>query len=204
MAITVVERKIEMYNKKLILVASPPACGKTYLAKRLAKALDRPVYLDKDALNPFGKQICRLSAEPYNPDSEFFRREVREIEYQVTMDIALEALVFSEAVIVNAPFGKELWDTDYMNRLKDTAAELGARLFVVFIDATPDICRERMIERNNVRDKWKLENWEEYVSGVNFKAPTHLSEILDLFLYHNATDEIADASFAELLKLLNK
>lgn len=33
-------------NKKLILVTSPPACGKTYVAKALAKQLHNIVYLD--------------------------------------------------------------------------------------------------------------------------------------------------------------
>ena len=32
--------------KKMILVTSPPACGKTRLSKRLATALDHVVYLD--------------------------------------------------------------------------------------------------------------------------------------------------------------
>ena len=36
--------------KKMILVTSPPACGKTRLSKRLAAALDHVVYLDKDTL----------------------------------------------------------------------------------------------------------------------------------------------------------
>ena len=37
-------------EKKLILVTSPPACGKTYVAKALAKNLKHVVYLDKDTL----------------------------------------------------------------------------------------------------------------------------------------------------------
>ena len=193
-----------MENKKLILIASPPACGKTHLAKKLARALGNVVYIDKDILNPFGKQICRLSGVDYNPDSAFFVKEVRAVEYAVTVDMALEALEFSSAVLVNAPFGKELWDKDYMLELKDKAARLGAHLFVVFIDSSPDICKARMIERNSIRDKWKLENWEEYISGVNFRSPTHLAEILDLYLYHNPTDEVAEESFKGLLNFLNK
>lgn len=188
--------------KKLILVASPPACGKTTLAKKLSVALKNVVYIDKDALNPFGKQICRLAGENYNPDSEFFRREVREIEYAVTMDIAIEALRYGDTVIVNAPFGKELWDAEYMKALKATAASLDALLYVVFIEATPELCRARMTERNNVRDKWKLENWEEYMTIVNFKTPTHLANILPLFLYCNETEEIAEQSFGVLLQFL--
>ena len=84
-----------MPNKKLILIASPPACGKTTLAKKLAAALGDVVYIDKDALNPFGKQICRLCGKPYDPDSEFFVREIRELEYEVTMGMAYEALEFA-------------------------------------------------------------------------------------------------------------
>ena len=35
--------------KKLILVTSPPACGKTYISKELSKRLKHIVYLDKDS-----------------------------------------------------------------------------------------------------------------------------------------------------------
>ncbi len=36
--------------KKLILVTSPPACGKTFVTRKLAKAMPNCVYLDKDTL----------------------------------------------------------------------------------------------------------------------------------------------------------
>ena len=45
--------------KKLILVTSPPACGKTFISKKLAKALTNCVYLDKDTLIVLSKQILR-------------------------------------------------------------------------------------------------------------------------------------------------
>ena len=52
--------------KKLILVTSPPACGKTRLSKRLCTALDHVVYLDKDTLIPLSKQIFKVAGEPYD------------------------------------------------------------------------------------------------------------------------------------------
>ena len=36
--------------KRLIMVVSPPASGKTFISKELAKALKHVVYLDKDTL----------------------------------------------------------------------------------------------------------------------------------------------------------
>ena len=43
--------------KSLLLVTSPPACGKTFVSKELAKALNPIVYLDKDTLIGLSKQI---------------------------------------------------------------------------------------------------------------------------------------------------
>ena len=45
--------------KRMILVTSPPACGKTYISKQLAQNLKHVVYLDKDTLIPLSKQIFR-------------------------------------------------------------------------------------------------------------------------------------------------
>jgi translation initiation factor 2B subunit (eIF-2B alpha/beta/delta family) len=50
-------------NKKLILVTSPPACGKTYISKQLAKRLKHVVYLDKDTLITLSKQIFVVAGE---------------------------------------------------------------------------------------------------------------------------------------------
>lgn len=49
--------------KKLILVTSPPACGKTFISRKLAKALPNCVYLDKDTLIVLSKQISRWLAK---------------------------------------------------------------------------------------------------------------------------------------------
>ena len=50
-------------EKKLILVTSPPACGKTYVAKALAKNLKHIVYLDKDTLIVLSKQIFKVAGQ---------------------------------------------------------------------------------------------------------------------------------------------
>ena len=52
--------------KKLILVTSPPACGKTFISRKLAKALPNCVYLDKDTLIVLSKQIFKVAGEEYN------------------------------------------------------------------------------------------------------------------------------------------
>ena len=52
--------------KSLLLVTSPPACGKTFVSKELAKALNPIVYLDKDTLIGLSKQIFVVAGEEYS------------------------------------------------------------------------------------------------------------------------------------------
>ena len=70
--------------KKLILVTSPPACGKTYISKELSKRLKHIVYLDKDSLIPLSKQIFLAAGEEYNRSSPFFEKYIRDYEYETT------------------------------------------------------------------------------------------------------------------------
>lgn len=52
--------------RKLILVVSPPACGKTYVSRQIAKTLTNCVYLDKDTLIVLSKKIFHIADEEYN------------------------------------------------------------------------------------------------------------------------------------------
>lgn len=98
--------------KKLILVTSPPACGKTFISKQLAKALNHVVYLDKDTLIPLSKQIFAVAHQPYDRSSIFFEKYIRDLEYRVVLDLAMEALEYDDIVLINAPFTQEIRDLD--------------------------------------------------------------------------------------------
>ena len=50
-------------QKKLILVTSPPASGKTYISKLLAERLKHVVYLDKDTLITLSKHIFAVAGQ---------------------------------------------------------------------------------------------------------------------------------------------
>ena len=40
----------------------------------------------------------------------------------------------------------------------------------------PEICHQRMIDRNSVRDTWKLEHWDEYVKTIDYFHPGSTEE----------------------------
>ncbi len=189
-------------EKRLIFVTSPPACGKTKLSKKLATELRHVVYLDKDTLIPLSKQIFKVGGEEYNRSSDFFEKEIRDYEYDVIMDLAFEALRYENLVMVNAPFTREIRDDEYIRGLREKLAEAGAKLSVIWIVTDPEVCHQRMIDRNSDRDTWKLTHWDEYLATVNFTIPENLRDPDDemaLILYYNSTDEMAAESFAKLM-----
>lgn len=193
--------------KKLILVTSPPACGKTFISKALAKRLQHVVYLDKDTLITLSKQIFVVGKEPYNRSSDFFEENIRNYEYDCVVDLALEALEYDDIVLINAPFTREIRDMEYIKNLKKKLEEKNATLVVVWVETSPDIVHKRMIERNSDRDTWKLEHWDEYITGCNFAIPENLDDPLikdDLLIFKNNNDEEFEQSMRDCLEILEE
>lgn len=192
-------------KKKLILVTSPPACGKTYISKKLAENLKHIVYLDKDTLIVLSKQIFKVANQEYNRSSDFFEEHIRDFEYDAIVDLGLEALQYDDLVLINAPFTREIRDPKYMNELKSKIAHMGAELCVIWVVTDPEVCHQRMIERASDRDTWKLENWDEYISNINFDTPELLDDpnVVDLFLkFNNSSGEEFDESMERITKIL--
>ena len=194
-------------NKKLILVTSPPACGKTFISKELAKNLRHVVYLDKDTLIVLSKQIFAVAGEPYNRSSDFFEENIRNYEYDCIVDLALEALDYDDVVLINAPFTREIRDMNYINNLKEKLAEKGAVLEVIWVETSPEIVHQRMIQRNSDRDTWKLSHWDEYIASCNFEIPHNLDDPengINLFIFKNNNDEQFNDSMKKCLEVLEK
>lgn len=192
--------------KELILVTSPPACGKTFISKELAKNLKNVVYLDKDTLIVLSKQIFVVANEEYNRSSDFFEKYIRDYEYYAVLDLAFEALDYANIVLINAPFTREIRDQKYIDDLKARLAEKGAVLKVIWVETDPEVCHQRMIDRGSDRDTWKLEHWDEYIAGVNFDIPETIGAANDgtLLIFKNSSKEEFDESMkritTELLK----
>jgi len=193
--------------KRLILVASPPASGKTYISKKLAKALKHVVYLDKDTLIVLSHQIFKVMNQEVNRSSDFFEKHIRNYEYDAVLALAMEALEYDDIVLINAPFTREIRDTDFIDNLKNQLIEKDARLTVVWVMTDIDVVKQRMIDRNSSRDTWKLANWNEYIQSVDFSIPSSIDNpevIDDLLLFKNSNEDEYQASLKEVVSILEK
>ena len=157
--------------KRMILVTSPPASGKTFVSQQLAKKLRHVVYLDKDALIPLSSRIFHVAGEENNRSSAFFEEHIRNYEYEAILDIGFEALEYEDLVLINAPFTREVRDNEYIKNLRTKLASHGADLVVIWVVTDIEISRQRMILRNSPRDTWKLATWDEYVASRDYSTP---------------------------------
>lgn len=194
-------------SKKLILVTSPPACGKTFVSKRLASALKHVVYLDKDTLICLSKQIFVVAGQEYNRSSDFFEANIRNYEYDAIMALAMEALVYEDIVLINAPFTREVRDKEYLRQLGETLAQKDAELIIIWVSVEEETMHRRMIERNSSRDTWKLTNWDEYIKNVDMSVPEMPKNSPvenSLFFYQHNTEEESAQSLKAAVKYIER
>lgn len=194
-------------QKRLILVTSPPASGKTYISKKLAENLKHIVYLDKDTLIPLSKQIFVVANQEYNRSSDFFEKYIRDFEYTTILDLAFEALNYDSKVLINAPFTREIRDEEYIKILKLKLRNFNAKLTVIWVITKPAIIHQRMIERNSDRDKWKLENWNEYMKTIDFSIPATIDDVddnLDFLKFYNSSNTEYQESMKRVVGLLEE
>ena len=192
-------------KKKLILVTSPPACGKTYVAMKLAAELKHVVYLDKDALIILSRQIFEVANQPYDRSSDFFEEHIRDYEYAAILDMAVDALEYDDIALINAPFTREVRNPRFMESLRQDLMRKNARLYVVWVVTDPAICKKRMIRRNSDRDTWKLAHWDAYMAKTHFSIPEELndkSKDQELLLFYNSNEEEFRKSMKEGVRKL--
>lgn len=189
-------------KKRLILVTSPPASGKTHVSKALAKKLPHIVYLDKDALIPLSNRVFLAGGEPINRSSQFFEDNIRNFEYDAILDIGFEALEYEDLVLINAPFTREVRNDAYISALKEKLAQRDAELAVIWVVTDIEVTHRRMIERNSPRDTWKLEHWDEYIAGRDYSTPSIPSLSDCLIKFYNSNDEEFEESMSRISETL--
>lgn len=138
----------------------------------------------------------------------FFESNIRNFEYEAIINIAMEALDYDDIVLINAPFTREIRSPEYMDQFRKRLAAKNARLEIIWVVTDPEICHQRMIRRNSSRDTWKLENWDQYISGVDFSIPSAIdrpdSSEDDLLLFYNSTDQEYQESMKRIVGILEE
>jgi len=198
-----------MFNKNksklyLIIVAGCAGSGKTIIGKSLSKTIGY-MYLDKDTITrPFTEYIL-VNNGSYEGDreSELYKNNIRELEYEVSMDICMENLEIGNSVVISMPFIAQI--SDYLNLAKiinvKRLEQLGVKIKVVWIKHDIDIERDRIIKRNAKRDDYKLKHWDEYSKDTE---KITIDSKYDLLEIRNEDDMDIDEEIKGIIKWIQK
>jgi len=145
--------------------------GKSWLTHRFVSrqhALGHPwCVLDKDVVSEVwtGPLLAAHGQDPDDRDSPFFKEVARDLGYQSTLRVGRDQIEHGTNVVFPGPWSRELATGALFS---PTALDLPAHTVLnhVWLDLPLEIRRQRIIERGDPRDRWKLDHWEEYIRAL--------------------------------------
>lgn len=184
----------------LILIGGGAASGKSHISVELVRRIPSAVLLDKDCL--FGEWVdalLTLHGHPFDRDCALYWDCIRPLEYKSLEQLAFAHLRLGKVVVIDAPLRPELDDPAWVHRIEIACQNIGAKLIAIWIEVLPKCARERMQDRSEARDKWKLENWDEFVRRQPYSAPRAAKLVLrndDALHGESAVSNIVDFMFS--------
>jgi len=148
----------------LIVVAGSPGSGKSTCGEFLAKKYALP-YIDYDTVV---QNFMEPLFEKHYKESSYqqFCKEWRSSCYCSIWDIVMQNIKLNNSIIVSAPLTKERGQPDFFKQLK-TSYQTDFDVMAIVFYVAKDVLKQRLIKRNEKRDKEKLEDWDRYYEGQN-------------------------------------
>lgn len=159
----------------VVVVAGPPASGKSTFGMALARALPAAL-VDKDVLaGPLTAAALQAVGLPRTAlDDEWYRRHLRPAVYQTIAETVALIISGGTSVVLVAPYLQEVDDEDWLRTAHQQFACTDVR--VVWVCADMESLRSRMTVRAAARDRAKLDDWRRYAStiqGISPQCPHH-------------------------------
>ncbi len=161
----------------LVLVGGLAGCGKTTVAYELCRKTQFG-YFDKDTLT--GRMIDMLLLARGGPegrderDSDYYTNEVRPLEYECLMNSVFENISLGNSTVATAPFMREFTDAEWRMHVKHSCETVSAktvRIHYVWVHATDEVMKRRLINRRAARDRHKLANWDTWLASARVVRP---------------------------------
>lgn len=159
-----------MVRPSITIVIGEAGVGKSAVGKLIAKEKNY-TYIDKDtATISLTEQYLGESSPTKNKhdrDSAFYLETVRPLEYKSILALAFEYIELGNNVVLTAGFELEIQDENWLQTNPDIIKIRAlADLNVVMVTVDKQTLLNRLITRNELRDTWKLNNWETYLKQV--------------------------------------
>lgn len=164
----------------IVLVGGHAGSGKTEVSKIISKAKGWAI-LDKDTLThtlveALAERIC---GDADDRQSEKYVEIIRPLEYSTLLEVMWEVVESGvRGVVVTAPFNKELRDPGLIREIAQQGEDCGYEVSTIWVQCDDEVRLERIIRRGRERDRWKIENWETWVTTL-LPYPETVQEVMN-------------------------
>lgn len=161
--------------QKLVFFVGVAGTGKTTVARVISEHVPA-AFLDRDTVGGrFVEAILDMKGLDKNDrDSQFYKDNLRDLEYDTTKDICIENLAAGQNVFMISPFTAELknkqWIEEVIAAAGLTREQVDVKVIVVTLNDI-SLQHDRIVGRQTERDRWKLDNWDQFEQRVQF-VPT--------------------------------
>ena len=163
----------------LVLMAGGAGTGKTRLSQELVRRVPNAILLDKDRLlGAWVDLVLGAAGEAIDRDGRYYWQDVRPQEYLTLERVAYDHLELGKVVVIDAPLRPELSDPIWVGRIRHECESRRAGFLAVWLIVSPDTARRRMTARAELRDHWKLANWEEFLRRQPYDPPAGAGLVL--------------------------
>ncbi|CAM3317586.1 AAA family ATPase [Paenibacillus lupini] len=158
--------------QKLVFFVGVAGTGKTTVARKLSERIPA-AFLDRDTVGGrFVEAMLEINGLDKNDrDSDFYKQNLRDLEYDTTKDICIENLAAGQNVFMISPFTAELknrvWIEEVITSAGLTKDQVNVKVIVVTLENI-ELQKNRIIGRQTERDQWKLDHWSHFEKRVAF------------------------------------
>ena len=158
-------------NVTALFILGHAGTGKSWLTHRFVTrqhAVGRSwCVLDKDVVSEVwtGPLLAARGQDPNDRDSPFFKEVARDLGYQSTLRVGRDQIEHGTNVVFPGPWSREL-ATGALFVPEALGLPAHTRLRHVWLDLPLGIRKQRIIDRGDVRDQWKLAHWDEYTQAL--------------------------------------
>ncbi|MFC4386489.1 AAA family ATPase [Gracilibacillus marinus] len=192
--------------QKLVFFVGVAGTGKTTVAEKIAAEIPC-AFLDRDTVG--GRFVERFlemnNLDPNDRDSSFYKENLRDLEYDTTKDICIENLRVGQNVFMISPFTAELkskeWIEGVIAASGKTRNDVDVKVIVVTLQDIEQQ-RNRIEERGTVRDTWKLENWDQYETRVDFVPTINWDIAQDNILVFDNSGDLSEEKVNNLVSFI--
>lgn len=157
--------------QKLVFFVGVAGTGKSTVALKMSGRI-QAAFLDRDTIGGrFAEKFLESNGLDKNDrDSDFYKNNLRDLEYDTTKDICIDNLAAGQNVFMISPFTAELknkaWIEEVIASAKLTKEQVDVKVVIVTL-SDMETQKQRIVDRHTDRDTWKLEHWSDFAKRVD-------------------------------------